>query len=185
VTVHPCSAIIVAEAGDPGQCPMPAFETIEGQRVLDRLMTTLAPFSDEIIIVARDPAAYLEWDALIVSPHRGGNSVLEAVHAGLFAARHPHALATWCRMPRLQPELIETLCRVAEPRWDAVIGTPGQTMAPLPGIYSKRCLTPMAHLIAKARCDMGRLLEQVHLRSIEAEDLRTSDSQLQSYAITE
>lgn len=185
MTVHSCSAIIVAEAGEPGKCPLPAFEIIAGQRVMDRLMTTLAPFSDEIIIVARDPVAYLEWDALIVSPHWGGNSMLEAVHAGLFAARHPHALATWCRMPYLQPALIETLHRFAEPRWDAVIGSPGQKEAPLPGIYSKRCLTAMANLITKARCDMGRLLEQVHLTSIAEQDLRKSDPQLQSYAITE
>jgi molybdenum cofactor guanylyltransferase len=181
VSLHPCSAVIVAGDAERGLDMRPSLAQHGERRALDRLMTTLEPLFDDIIIVAADPASCLDWNALIVSPHAGGNSVLEALHAGLFAARHPHALATWCRMPAPQPALIETLRRAVEPRWDAVVGCPGGKPALLPGIYSRRCLAALALHMAHNDHDVDRFLSRLHLTSIAEDDLRKSDPQLQSF----
>jgi molybdopterin-guanine dinucleotide biosynthesis protein A len=141
------SAVIIADeivpdavsAGDPGKK--------DRYKDVPRLLETLAPRHDEVIIVAADPLDFLANDALIVRLHQDKQGPLGAVYTGLFAARHQQALAVHCRMPMVEASTIARLIQAAESRFDAVVAAPDGPGL-FPAVYHKRCLKILAQLWA-------------------------------------
>lgn len=178
----PCSAVILA-GGEAKRLKGldKARMQVGGQRILDRLLAVLEPLFDEVILVTTDPAAYLEWDLLIVSDHFSQRSSLTGIHAGLFAARHPHALVTACDMPFVRPALVETLLQAVEPRWDVIIPRTAKGMEPLLAVYSKRCLKPIERQLVQGRYWVQGFFRQVRVNTLGEDLLRRCDPELISF----
>lgn len=178
----PCSAVILA-GGEAKRLKgaNKARLQVGGQCLLDRMLAVLRPLFDEVILVTTDPAAYLEWDLLIVRDHFSQRSSLTGIHAGLFAARHPHALVTACDMPFVRPALVETLLQAVEPRWDVIIPRTTKGFEPLLAIYSKRCLKPIERQLAQGRFWVQGFFRQVRLNLVGEEILRRCDPELASF----
>lgn len=182
MTRPPCSCVILA-GGESKRLngENKAFIEIGGQRVLDRLFAVLKPLFSEIILVTNDPLVYLEWDVMIVSDHFNCRSSLTGIHAGLFAAANPHALALACDMPFVQPRLLETLISAIEPHLDVIIPKTQDGFEPMMSIYSKRCLKPMAAALVEKQFQILKALRQVRIKEIEEAQLRRHDPDLISF----
>ena len=178
----PCSAVILA-GGEAKRLKgvSKARLQVGGQRLLDRLLAVLEPLFDEVILVTTDPVAYLKWDLLIVSDHYNQRSSLTGIHAGLFAARHPHALVTACDMPFVQRAMVETLLRTLEPGWDVIIPQTAKGFEPLLAIYSKRCLSPIEQRLASGHYRVQSIFRQVRVNPIHEDVLRRHDPELVSF----
>lgn len=183
---NPCSGIILAadESNDLNGARK-AWMEVGGQRILDRLLSVFEALCDEIILVAADPAAYLEWDLLIVSDHYRPSKPMTGIHAGLFAARFPHALVATCDMPLVQPSLLNYLLDLIEPRWDAIVPRTEKGLEPLPAVYSKRCLKPMEQKMTVQPFSIQRFLQQLHTKTIDPDNLRRHDPELVSLIQTD
>lgn len=154
---------------------------VGGQRVLDRLMSVIKPFFEEIILVTNDPLLYLEWDVMIVTDHFDFRSSLTGMHAGLFAAGNPHALVMACDMPFAKPEMLKLLIRSIEPHLDVIIPKTSNGLEPLMAIYSKRCLKPMKAALLNKQCQIIKVFKQLRVIEIDEEHLRRSDTDLISF----
>jgi molybdopterin-guanine dinucleotide biosynthesis protein A len=129
------------------------------------ILAAAAPGFDDIIVVAADPAAFLEVDALIVSDHYTPAGLWSGVHAGLFAARHPFAFVTACGLPLPAADAIERLTAAASPRCDAVIPEGAPDALPLPGVYGKTCLKPLAQQLAGGDSDGMGWLRRIRIHT--------------------
>lgn len=181
MATHPCSGIILAG----GQSKRfrgtnKALVEVGGIRILDRLLTVIKPFFDEIILVATRPEIYLEWDLFIVSDHFDCRSSLTGIHAGLFAATHSHAMVMGCDMPFVQPALLDYLLASVEPKLDIVIPKTNNGVEPLMAVYSKRCLKPIEENLMRQRYQIQRFFSQVRVQTIEEDQLRCHDPDLVS-----
>ncbi len=125
---------------------------------------------DEFIVVAADPSACLEWDALIVRDHYRPPGLLSGIHAGLFSASHSHIFVAAAGDP-VTSDGVEPLIKTLESRWDAVLHESGPTCAALPGIYGKRALRPLTQLLASGEWRFDRFLSRIRTRSVAAQDL--------------
>lgn len=181
MTTSPCSCIILAG----GQAKRfngtnKALVKVGGIPILDRLLTVIRPFFDEIILVSATPETYLAWDLLIVSDHFDSRCSLNGIHAGLFAARHPHAMVMGCDMPFVQPALLAHLLKVLEPKLDVVIPQTKMGVEPLMAIYAKRCLKPIEANLTRQTYQIQKFFRQVRIKTIEEDELRCHDPDLAS-----
>jgi molybdopterin-guanine dinucleotide biosynthesis protein A len=169
---YPISGIIIAD----NRCLAAAGEAGGfAPASLDRLVAGVAPLLDEVLLVAADPSSLLAQDALIVRDHFDPPGLLSAIHAGLFAARHDHALVAGCGLPLPSRPLIEQLLNAIEPRWDGVLLACSQGMQPLPAIYAKRCVKLLARQLAEGRSAVDGFLRQLHRHTIEESVVRQCD----------
>ncbi len=182
MTKHLCSAVILAGGESKrlnGQNK--ALLEVGGRRVLDRLVSALSPYFREIILVTNDPVGYLEWDVVIVTDHFEQRSSMTGIHAGLFAASHPHALVTACDMPFVQPPMIELLLAEVEPHLDIIIPRTAVGFEPLLAIYSKRCLKHIEAALIKREYQIQRIFNKIRKHDIEEPKLRNCDADLMSF----
>jgi molybdenum cofactor guanylyltransferase len=177
-----CSAVILAGGESKrlkGQNK--ALMEVGGRRVMDRLMSVLAPRFSEIILVTNEPLRYLEWDLIIVTDHFDQRSSLTGIHAGLFTASNPHVLVTACDMPFVQASMIELLLGALAPHLDVIIPKTALGFEPMMAIYSKRCLKPMEAALRKRQYQIQKFFPQVRTLRIEEPDLRRCDAELISF----
>lgn len=153
---------------------------VGGKRIIDRLLEVIRPFFDEIIVVAADPGIYLEMDLLVVSDHFDCRSSLTGIHAGLFAANHPHAMVMGCDMPFIQPALLSYLLQEVESQVDVVIPKTRWGLEPLLAIYSQRCIGPIEKNLVEGKYQIQRFFKHVRMKSIEEDQLRCLDPDLAS-----
>jgi len=179
---HPCSAVILAGGESKrlnGQNK--ALLEVGGRRVMDRLMSALSSYFREIILVTNDPVRYLEWDVVIVTDHFDQRSSMTGIHAGLFAASHPHALVTACDMPFVQPAMIELLLGSVEAHLDVIIPRTALGFESLMAIYSKRCLKHMEAALIKREYQIQRIFNKIRKCEIQESTLRSRDADLISF----
>lgn len=157
-----------------------AMMEVGGQRNIDRLLKVIRPFFDEIILVAADPVIYLNLDLLVVSDHFDCRSSLTGIHAGLFAAKHTHAMVMGCDMPFLQPALLSYLLQEVEPQWDVVIPKTRWGFEPLMATYSKRCIAPIEKNLVAGKYQIQRFFKHVRMKTIAEDQLRCHDPDLAS-----
>lgn len=182
MTKYPCSAVILA-GGESKRFSgkNKAYIDVGGQRVMDRLMSVFGPIFDDIILVTNDPLDYLEWNVTIVTDHFDRRSSLTGIHAGLFAARHSHAMVTACDMPFVRIPLVELLLGAVEPHLDVIIPRTSKGYEPLMAIYSKRCLKPMEEALEERRYQIQKIFSVVRKHEIEEQALRQCDPDLASF----
>jgi molybdopterin-guanine dinucleotide biosynthesis protein A len=163
-----------AAADDPASAPSPArLDPVH----LEQALAALAPLVDDLVWVTSDPAALLGQDGLIVRDHFQPPSLLSAIHAGLFAARHDHLLVLSAGAPPFSRPLLELLVQAVAPRWDGVLLETAGTAHVLPAVYHKRCLKLLARQLAEGRTQAGGFLRQLHRHLIPGEQVHRAGAQ--------
>jgi molybdopterin-guanine dinucleotide biosynthesis protein A len=114
---------------------------VGGRRVIDRVATALASCTDELLLIANDPAA-AEWlPGVRTRPDvRPGLGSLGGIHAALSHAGTPVVLVAW-DMPFVPAALLAALRR-HEGAADAVVPASGSRrgVEPLCAYYAPECL---------------------------------------------
>lgn len=117
---------------------------VGGRRVIDRVAAALSPCTDELLLIANDPAA-AAWlpGVRTEADARPGHGSLGGIHAALWHARAPVLLVAW-DMPFVSPALLAALRTRAA---DADVVVPASDsrrgVEPLCAYYSPACLPPI------------------------------------------
>ena len=158
-----------------------AFLSVGGEMILDGLHRTFRELFTDVVLVSNSPQDYLDWDLAIVTDLFSVRSALTGIHAGLFHTPTPHAFVAACDMPYLRKELVETLVRQVDPRWDVVIPVTEAGYQPLCAVYSKRCLHPIERQLKQGNAKIADFFSQVRVREVPEDRLRTADRKLVSF----
>jgi molybdopterin-guanine dinucleotide biosynthesis protein A len=172
----PVSAIVLAGGQSKRLGRDKALLEVQGQPLLVRTVQKLAALSDDLLIVAGDPARYepLALPARLVADERSGAGSLMGIYSGLHAARHSCALVVACDMPFLNLALLRYMLPLAVGH-DVVIPRLGGFYEPLHAIYSKSCLAHMSRLLEGGRRQIVAFFDQIRVRYVEEGEIERFD----------
>jgi molybdopterin-guanine dinucleotide biosynthesis protein A len=138
----PCTGVILAGGAASRYGGLPkGLERVGGQRIIDRVAAALGEVTDDLLLVANDPAAP-EWLPEIpvqrdIVPNAGG---LGGIHAALHRARQPVLIVAW-DMPFVPSGLLARLRELGDSA-DVAVPESGSRrgIEPLCAFYAPSCL---------------------------------------------
>ena len=180
----PCSAVILSGGRNSRMAGRnKAFLEVGGRPILDWIMHALTPIFSQILLVTRQPELYqgLGHRLEVIEDIFPGRSSLTGIHAGLVHSRASHALVVPCDAPFIQPKVLLSLIKHAEPDLDVIVPVSGDYYQPLCAIYSKRCVDPIEAQLQRKEYKIIQLFEKVNLKTIPVERFRSLDPELCSF----
>lgn len=157
---------------------------IGGESLLQRVLSRLTTFSNEVILVmAQDQeevmaSAYPQLKKIRDLFPDGGP--LGGVYSGLTVSSSFHNLVVACDMPFLNVPLLRYLLEVSSP-FDVVVSRVGGYLEPLHAVYSKNCIVPIRDLLECGERKVTKLFSQVKVRYVGEEELHRLDPQHMSF----
>jgi molybdopterin-guanine dinucleotide biosynthesis protein A len=151
-----------------------------GKTFIERLVDSLRPVTDEIILVAKDALQckrFREFDGVrCVQDIRKGIGPLGGIHAGVLAAKGDMLFVCACDMPCVNTRVVERLFAVLGDN-DAVIPVwDGEMMEPLHAVYRKGPLK--TYLLDHDSLSVRAMVKSLNVVYISVEDLRAVDPDL-------
>ena len=143
MTLPRCTGVILAggNASRYGGAPK-GLERVGGRRIIDRLAESLVPATDDLLLIANDPAAG-SWlpGVRCAADIRPGLGSLGGIHAALVHAAGPVLVVAW-DMPFVPTGLLSAL-RVAGESADAAVAESGSRrgVEPLCAYYGPACVS--------------------------------------------
>lgn len=160
------------------------METIGGKSLLERVISCLAYFKSEIIVVtAREPLLPVPVsypDLKVVSDIFPGKGSLGGIYTGLSNSRSLLNLVVASDMPFLNRRLLSYLVEVSD-GYDLVVPRFGGSIEPLHAVYSRRCLAPMEQLIKQHDLKILKLFPLVKMKYVEEEEIDRFDPEHMSF----
>ena len=152
-----------------------------GDRTLiEHIIDTLRPVTDEIIVAAKDAAPFSYLHARVVEDLVLGAHALGGLYTGLTLAAHEQCFVCACDAPLLNPALIQFLIRQAE-GWDLVIPRTREGLQPLPAVYRKPVLPAIEEQLRMQQWDLRALVPNVRARVIGPEQIARLDPEARSF----
>lgn len=158
-----------------------AFLQVGGEPIVNRLLTSLRPLFEEIMLVTRQPHLYADLNVRVVADIYKDRSSLTGIHAALVNARSPFGFVVPCDTPFLQPAVIRLLLDAVGPRWDAVVPILGDHYEPLCAIYSKQCLPVIEEMLDSGDYKIIHLFNRMRVKFLSADRIKAVDPELLSF----
>ena len=140
---------------------------IGGARIIDRQIAELAAVSDDLAIIANDPARYAALHIPVQPDAMPGAGALGGIYTALARARHDRVLVVACDLPFVTRDLLVRLVDDAGDDVDAVV--------PLCALYTRGCMHAIRARIARGALAVADLAADVRVRKISAEALAAYD----------
>jgi molybdopterin-guanine dinucleotide biosynthesis protein A len=154
------------------------LETVDSQSLLQRVLSRLSSFSDEIIIVTAKgkslPQSFNNERFRIVADAYPGSGALVGLASGLAASKARYNLAVACDMPFLNLDLLRYMLGLRA-GFDLVVPRMGGLVEPLHAVYAKSCLAPMERLLEQGDMRIYALTDMVRVRYVEADEIDRFD----------
>lgn len=159
-------------------------ELIGGVSLLQRVLSRLATFSTEIILVIAQgqskPPHTLPLETRVIEDVLPDAGSLGGIYSGLMASSSVHNIIVACDMPFLDVSLLQYLLALS-PSYDVVVPRVGGYLEPLHSVYSRDCLTPIRHLIERGNHKIIDFLPQMNVRYVEEEEVNRFDPEHLSF----
>jgi molybdopterin-guanine dinucleotide biosynthesis protein A len=161
-----------------------ALERIGGKRLIERVVDTLVPISDEVLVVTSkeqfERISSLDLKARTIVDIYPGKAAFGGVYTGLMRATTQFGLIVACDMPFLNSDLLSYLVQIAD-SYDIVIPHVCGKLEPLHAVYSKNCLTIIKRLIDNNILQILELLDLVKTKYVDDEEVDKFDAEHLSF----
>jgi len=161
-----------------------ALETVDSKSLLQRVVSQISPFSDDIIIVTARGKSLSRFNSgsgvRIVADAYPGKGALVGLGTGLAASNSFYNLVVACDMPFLNQALLRYMLELSA-GFDLVIPRVGGLVEPLHAVYSKNCLAPVEGLLERGERRFSPLFDLVKVRYVEAEEIDRFDPERLSF----
>ena len=159
------------------------FFVHEGKTFIERLLETLSPAVDEIVLVARDPGQcerFAQFREITCIPDiRRGLGPIGGIHAGVLASKGESLFISGCDMPMVNRDIVMYLFSLLD-GFDAVIPEWGPEMfEPLHAVYRKTAL--LGYLETHISLSLRDMIKNINARYVPVGDLKQFDPQLTTF----
>jgi molybdopterin-guanine dinucleotide biosynthesis protein A len=156
------------------------FFTYGGKTFIERLVDSLRPVTDEIVLVAKDALQcerFRQLDGVrCVQDIRRGIGPLGGIHAGVLAAKGDLLFVCACDMPCVNARVVERLFAALD-TYDAAIPVwDGEMLEPLHAVYRKTPL--MTYLEDHESLSVRAMVKSLNAIYVSVEELRKVDPDL-------
>jgi molybdenum cofactor guanylyltransferase len=162
------------------------FFVYGGKTFIERLIDSLSPVVDEIILVARDPEQCKRFNTIrgvkdirCITDIRTGIGPIGGLHAGAMAARGDYIFVSACDMPCIESSVVRYLfeslgtCDAAIPSWNY------DMIEPLHAVYRRSVL--MDYLKNHDSLSLRPMIRSINTRYVPVEELRQFDPNLRTF----
>jgi molybdopterin-guanine dinucleotide biosynthesis protein A len=158
-----------------------ALIEVGGRPVVERVLDTVRPLGDEVIVVDNDDSLARLPGVRIVPDTETRAGVLMALHSGLSAAQSELCVVVACDMPFVSADLLAWLVELAE-GFDVVMPVNEGQMDPMHAVYRREpCLDAIGRAIARGDKRMISYLGEVRVREVGEAELRARDPDRRSF----
>ncbi len=161
-----------------------ALETVDSKSLLQRVVSQISPFSDDIIIVTARGKSFSRFNSgsgiRVIADAYPGRGALVGLGTGLAASNSWYNLVVACDMPFLNQALLRYMLELSA-GFDLVIPRVGGLVEPLHAVYSKNCLAPVESLLERGERRFSPLFGMVKVRYVEAEEIDRFDPEHLSF----
>jgi molybdopterin-guanine dinucleotide biosynthesis protein A len=149
-----------------------SFLTIDGVRLIDKMLDVYQDIFAEIIIVTNDPLSYTEFpDTVVVTDIYKEKGALGGIYTGLFFASHDYSFVAACDMPFLRKDFIIYLTEQVD-KYDIVVPQLSDGFQPLHAVYSQNCLSSIKRLLSANKLKITGFYKDMRLLSIPEEKIK-------------
>jgi molybdopterin-guanine dinucleotide biosynthesis protein A len=159
-----------------------ALLELEGQTLIARVLDSLSPLCDELIVSTSDVELYNGLPVQVVTDVFPGRGALGGIHAGLMAMRNEQAVVVACDMPFINLSFLRYMA-VVSPGYDVVVPQLGEYYEPLHAIYSATCREPVVQLLSEGPRRVVDLYSRVRVRKVTAAEVRLFDAELSFFNV--
>lgn len=156
-----------------------ALLRLDGGSLLTRVVATLSPLTDEVLVIGRDPSFPVPG-ARSVSDIQPGAGALGGVYTALVAANSPRCLVVACDMPFLNPRLLSYLVDLSS-GYDVVVPRIDDWFEPMHAVYAKSCLQPIESLLRKGTLRILDFFAEVRVRYVDKPEVTAFDPESMSF----
>ncbi len=158
-----------------------AWLEVGGRLVIERILATVQPLSDDIFISTNSPEQYRKFGVRVVEDVYSNKAALGGIYSAIYAARYQHTLIVACDMPFLKIELLRYLITLA-PTADVVapLIEPPQPET-MHAVYSKNCLSPIESRLLRNKLRIIGFFGDVSVRYVGQEEIAKFDPNLHSF----
>ncbi|MDD1711672.1 MAG: molybdenum cofactor guanylyltransferase [Methanoregulaceae archaeon] len=159
------------------------FFLYQGKTFIERLVDSLRPVTDEIILVAKSGEQCRRFDALedvrCIADIRQGIGPIGGLHAGVLAAKGDLIFVSACDMPCLETAVVSHLfdavgdADAAIPCWNA------DMLEPLHAVYRRDAL--LRYLESHESYSLRPMIRSLNTRYVPVEELRQFDPSLRTF----
>ena len=181
------SAVILAGGAGSRLGKEKSLVEFDGRPLIQWSVEKLAPFVEDVVVVARGPeqAKQLEDlipNAVIAIDSISGYGPVAGLAAGMGQARNEYVLAIGCDLPFLNADVIDLLFELAQD-WDASVPTrENGMMEPLHSVYKRDALLSACQKAMK--CGERRIrapLKMLRVKCVAVEQLKILDPELLTF----
>ena len=156
-----------------------AFIRVKGRRIIDRTVELFHEIFENVILVTNEPVTYSYLNLEIVADLIPAGSALIGIYTGLFYAATPYCFVVACDMPFLNRKVIDYMVSLRKD-YDVVIPVLDDGYHPIHALYSRRCITPIEHLIRTGNFKITDFFNRVRVREVTPKELRALDPHLEA-----
>jgi len=157
-----------------------AFVTLDGKRIIDRVLETGHQVFSEIIVSAQSQDNFLDLGYPIALDIYKAGSPLAGIHACLKKARAQKVLVVAVDMPFVMPELLRLLVKNSED-FDVAVPVLGRFFEPLLAVYSKACIKPIEDQLKTGRAKVRSFYQDVKVNKVDQDKISAVDPDLVSF----
>ena len=162
------------------------FFVYEGRTFIERLIDSLSPVVDEIILVARDPEQCKRFHTLnstntvrCINDLRTGIGPIGGLHAGALAATGDYLFVSACDMPCVESSVVRYLFDSIG-SYDASIPSWNYDMIePLHAVYRRSVL--LEYLKSHESYSLRPMIRSINTRYVPVDELRQFDPGLRTF----
>lgn len=150
------------------------FLRLDGEPIAARSLRLLRATFADVLVIANDPAPWLELGARVMPDAIAGKGAPGGLHAALLHATTEWVFTTGCDMPFLDAAAIAWLgarragARAVIPRWRG-------RLEPLHAYWSRGCLAPVERLLREGDPSFRELADAVEARIVGEEEWSAID----------
>jgi molybdopterin-guanine dinucleotide biosynthesis protein A len=150
---------------------------VGGARIVDRQLRALSAVSDDVRIVANDPARYADLGIRVIADAIADAGPLGGLYSALLDARHERVIVLACDLPFVTRELLERLVAesLADTAADAIVPRSARGLEPLCAVYTKRCAAAARARIERGALEVRGVLQDVQMRELSPDALAPYD----------
>lgn len=126
-----------------------ALLAVAGVRLIDRVVASLRPLTDEIILISNDAETYADLGLSVVADLEPGRGPLMGLYSGLSACTRELAFLLACDMPFVNTALLRRMAAAATD-YDIVIPQTTDGLHPLHAVYRRSTCLPAIELALAA-----------------------------------
>jgi molybdenum cofactor guanylyltransferase len=159
------------------------FFIYEGRTFIERLISTIEPLVDEIILVAKDPGQCKRFCHLehvrCITDLRVGTGPVGGLHAGVLAAKGEILFVSGCDMPCINAGVVRYLFDAIGDRDAAIPCWNDDRLEPLHAVYRRSVL--LEYFKGHASCSLHSMVYSINPRYVPVDELREVDPLLRTF----